>query len=166
MANEPPARVFHAALSLRQNMYVLAGQGGDGSSVEPSKVERFSVTSISWQQPCRLYNQCLPVGYRCMAIASDGENSYMFGGFVGPRESRQRCNTIYEINMISSKCRELIPATAATLPRVRSSCGMVCVNRRLVVYGGAVFDGIATDELFVFDLNTSEKVAIYNALIL
>ena len=157
MEYEPSARWFHAAIATGNSMLVLAGSDGrGGSSIHSSLVERFNATSTTWNQPHHLLNQALPDGYSRMGVTSDGEKLYMFGGSVGGR----LCNTIYEIDVLSLECRELVPATSATSPTARSSCGLVYWNRRFVVYGGAIAAGTPTDELFVFDLNTSEAVTI------
>ena len=157
MEYEPSARWFHAAIATGHSMLVLAGDDGSGgSSIDSSLVERFNATSTTWNQPHHLLNQTLPDDYSHMGVTSDGEKLYMFGGYVG----RQRCNALYKIDVFSLECRELVPATSATSPTARSSCGLVYWNRRLVVYGGAIAAGTPTDELFVFDLNTSEAVTI------
>ena len=99
MEYEPSARYFHAAISMGHTMLVLAGRGSR-SSVDSSVVERFNTTSTTWTQPHRLLNQALPDGYRLMGVTSDGEKLYTFGGFVG----RQRCNTLYEIDLFTLEC--------------------------------------------------------------
>ena len=157
MEYEPSARGFHAAIATGQSMLVLAGNDGSGgSSIDSSLVERFNATSTTWNQPHHLLNQALPDGYSRMGVTSDGEKLYTFGGYVG----RQCCNTLYEIDILSLECRELVPATSATSPTVRSSCSLVYWNRRVIMYGGAIDAFIPIDELFVFDLNTSEAVTI------
>ena len=157
MEYEPSARGFHAAIATGQSILVLAGNDGrGGSSIDSSLVERFNATSTTWNQPHHLLNQALPNGYSHMGVTSDGEKLYMFGGYVGG----QPCNTLYEIDVLSLECRELVPATSPTSPTARSNCGLVYWNRRLVVYGGNIAVGTPTDELFVFDLNTSEAVTI------
>ena len=154
MEYEPSARRYHAAIGTGNSMLVLAGSGG--SSIDSSVVERFNATSTTWNQPHHLLNQALPDDYSHMGVTSDGEKLYMFGGLVGS----QRCNTLFEVDIFSLECRELVPATSATSPTARSHCGLVYWNRRLVVYGGTIAAGTPTDELFVFDLNTSEAVTI------
>ena len=155
MEYEPSARYHHAAIATGNSMLVLAGNDGSGgSSIDSSVVERFNATSTTWNQPHHLLNQALPDDYSRMGVTSDGEKLYMFGGYVG----RQRCNTMYEIDIFSLECRELVAATSATSPTARSYCGLVYWNRRLVVYGGVIAGGTPTDELFAFDLNTSEAV--------
>ena len=157
MEYEPSARWLHAAIATGHTMLVLAGNDGSGGfSINSSLVERFNATSTTWNQPHHLLNQALPDDYSNMGVTSDGEKLYMFGGLVGV----QPCNTVYEIDSFSLECRKLVPATSATSPTARSHCGLVYWNRRLVVYGGTIAVGTPTDELFVFDLNTSEAVTI------
>ena len=153
MATEPPAREFHAALGIGQNMLNMFICAGSGYGVESSVVHKFNLASTSWQEPRRLINRTLPDGYYGMAVASDGENSYLFGGFVGPLGSEQSCNKIYKIN-ISLECKELAPATSVA-PTGRGYSGLVCANRSLISYGGYT-GSIALNDLFVFDLHTGE----------
>lgn len=152
---EPLARFLHAAVGMGHNMFIWGGHDGGLSIFNTSVVERFNVMSTAWQQPRQLHGRSLPEGYRSMAIASDGEKVYMFGGCIPTRPGRtqERLNTLYEIDLISLQCKELVPATLVS-PTARSSSRLVHVNKRLVVYGGTT--GAAIDELFVFDLNTSE----------
>ena len=156
MEFEPSARVFHAALSIGQNMLVLAGEGGDRSSIDSSVVESFNVSLTSWQPQRRLLNQTLPDGYSSMATASDGENVYMFAGRSGVR---QLCNKIYQVNALTLECSELLPATPVC-PTPKEHSALIYWNRTLVSYGGDTNDRTKSNELFVFDLNTSEAVTI------
>lgn len=80
MTSEPSARQRHAALGVGQNMFVWAGESNAPPSLDASVVERFSVTSTSWEQPTQLLNPALPYSYYAMAVASDGENSYLLRG--------------------------------------------------------------------------------------
>ena len=155
MESEPSARWFHAALSIGQNMMVLAGEGG-GRSVDSSIVESFNVSLSSWQPQRHLLNQTLPDGYSRMAATSDGENVYMFAGRSG---SRQLCNKLFQVNGISLECSELLPATPVC-PTPREHSALIYWNRTLVSYGGYTGGLTASNELFVFDLNTSEAVTI------
>ena len=160
MEYEPSARQYHAAISMGNTMLVLAGDGGS-SSVDSSVVERFNptLTRSTWNQPHHLPNPALPDDYSHMGVTSDGaERLYTFGGYIGDR----RCNLVYEIDMVSLECRELAPATSTTSPTAKSSPALVYANRRLVVYGGSIADMTPTDELFVFDLITSEAAMNYD----
>ena len=151
MESEPLARWYHAALSIGQNMVVLAGES-DRSSFNSSIVERFNVSLTSWQPQHHLLNQTLPDGYCRMAAASDGENVYMFAGRSG---AGQLCNKIYEVNAMTLECSEIIPATPVC-PTPRENSTLIYLNRTLVSYGGLTSRGNISNELFVFDLNKSE----------
>ena len=151
---EPSARLGHAAVGCGSNMFVWGGKGDGGDSVVSSSVvERFNVQSTSWQEPRRLRGQSLPDGLRSMAVASDGERAYCFGGFVG--RGSQRCNSLYVLDLSSMQCRQM--ATGGESPTARNGSAMVHYRRQLVVHGGWTGNRVS-DELFVFDLDTSEAI--------
>ena len=150
---EPSARLGHAAVGCGSNMFVWAGDGDGDSVVSSSVVERFNVQSTSWQEPRRLRGQSLPDGLRSMAVASDGERAYCFGGFVG--KGSQLCNSLYVLDLSSMQCR--LMATGGESPTARSWSAMVHYRRQLVVHGGYTGSRVS-DELFVFDLDTSEAI--------
>ena len=151
---EPSARRNHAAVGFGANLFVWAGDGGPGSPVPSSVVERFNVVSTSWQEPRQLRGQSLPDGLRRMAVTSDGEKTYCFGGLVGPLGSRQSHNSLYCLDLSSLVCRVIVPSSESPSPRYDSA--MVHYRRKLVLYGGYTGGGSVSDELFVFDLDTSE----------
>ena len=142
IAREPQARGYHAAVGVGQRFYAWGGHGGD-TSVQASTVECLDVPSATWQEPRQLYR---------MAVTADGERAYSFGGRTGSGYS----NAVYEVNMTSLECRELAPASASPAPSKKCGSGMVHYQHMLVVYGGFTSEGRPTDELHVFDLNTSE----------
>ena len=148
---EPSARYGHATVGSGSNMFVWAGAGGLGSVVSSSVVERFNVQSTSWQEPRHIRGQSPPDGLYAMAVVSDGERAYYFGGFVGGL----LCNSLYVLDLSSMQCRQM--ATGGESPTARSWSAMVHYKRRLVVYGGYTGSG-ASDELFLFDLDTSEAI--------
>ena len=152
---EPSARSGHAAVGSGSNMFVWGGNGGGGSVVSSSVVERFNVQSISWQKPRQISGQSFPDGLRSMAVASDGERAYYFGGYVGG--GNQRCNSLYVLDLSSMQCRQM--ATGGESPTARSRSAMVYYRGQLVVYGGST-GSRASDELFVFNLDTSEAITI------
>ena len=153
---EPSARRSHAAVGCGNNMFVWEGDGR-GSVVSSSVVERFNVQSTSWQEPRLLRGQSLPDCLYAMAVASDGERAYCFGGFVGrgSRRRSQRCNSLYVLDLSSMQYRQM--TTGGESPTARSYSAMVHYRRQLVVYGGRTESGVS-DELFVFDLDTSEAI--------
>ena len=150
---EPSARYGHAAVGSGSNMFVWGGDGGGGSVVSSYVVERFNVQSTSWQEPRHIRGQSPPDGLYAMAVVSDGERAYYFGGYLG--RGSQSCNSLYVLDLSSMQCRQM--ATGGESPTARSWSAMVHYKRRLVVYGGYTGSG-ASDELFVFDLDTSEAV--------
>ena len=150
---EPSARYGHGAVGCGGNLFVWAGDGGRGSPVPSSVLERFNVVSSSWQEPRQLRGQSLPDGFNSMAVASDGEKAYFFGGTA---ESGELHNSLYCLDLSSRLCRKIVPTGASESPSPRYDSAMVHYRRKLVLYGGYTFGGSLTDELFVFDLDTSE----------
>ena len=148
---EPSARYRHAAVSFGRNMLVW---GGEGDSTVPSSVESYSVSPNVWQKPRKLRGQSLPNRLRHMAVASDGERAYFFGGWIDARGLQRRSNALYVLDLSSRWCRELVAANAEESPSPRGFSAMVYRKRTLVLYGGDT--EIISDELFVFDLDTSE----------
>ena len=151
VAREPQARNYHAAVGVGQTLHVWGGDGGD-TSVQASTVECLDVPSATWQEPRQLRGHPLPDRLDSMAVTADGERAYSFGGRTGSGFS----NAVYEVNMTSLECRELAPASASPAPSKKVDSGMVHYQHMLVVYGGFTSEGRRTDELHVFDLNTSE----------
>ena len=159
---EPSARYCHGAVGCGGNLFVWAGDGGRGSRVPSSVLERFNVVSTSWQEPRQLRGQSLPDGLERMAVTSDGERAYCFGGMDG---SGERHNSLYCLDLSSLLSRLIIPTTASESPSPRSSSAMVHWRRKVVLYGGYTGRS-ASDELFVFDLDTSEAyIEYYNTSI-
>ena len=146
---EPSARHGHAGVGCGGNLFVWAGDGGRGSPVPSLVLERFNVVSTSWQEQRQLRGQSLPEGFNSMAVTSDGEKAYFFGGID---ESYTRHNSLYCLDLSSLVCRMIVPSSESPSPRDDSA--MVHYRRKLVLYGGNT--GGVSDELFVFDLDTSE----------
>ena len=153
VAREPRARYYHAAVGVGQTLHVWGGDGRS-TSVQASTVGCLDVPSATWQEPRQLRGHPLPHRLEKMAVTADGERAYSFGGRTGSVYSTA-CNTVYEVNMTSLECRELAPASASPVPSKKTASGMVHYQHKLVVYGGLTSEG-PTDELHVFDLNTSE----------
>ena len=149
VAGEPRARYYHAAVGVGQKLYAW---GGDDARTSASTVECLDVPSATWQEPRQLRGHPLPDRLDRMAVTADGERAYSFGGRTGSGAS----NAVYEVKMTSLECRELAPASASPAPSTKYGSGMVHYQHMLVVYGGYTSEGRPTDELHVFDLNTSE----------
>ena len=153
VAGEPQARYYHAAVGVGQTLYAWGGDGGR-TLVQASTVECLDVPSATWQEPRQLRGHPLPDRLHAMAVTADGERAYSFGGSTGSGKSN--AVYVYEVNMTSLECRELAPASASPAPSKKYGSGMVHYQHMLVVYGGFTSDLHPTDELHVFDLNTSE----------
>lgn len=145
----PPSRFLHATVTVRDCLYVWGGRVDDGLPVLTSTVEKFSVASMKWEDPQNLLVS-LPEGLFAMAIASDGESCYTFGGRTN---SSDYTDTLYQVNPVTGECREIVAANPPPPPRWFSA--MVYHDQKLIVYGGETAQR-ATDDLHVFDLKTSE----------
>ena len=146
---EPSARYSHAGVGCGGNLFVWGGDGSRGSPVPSSALERFNVVSTSWQEPRQLRGQSLPDGLHRMAVTSDGEKAYFFGGRDG---SYKLQNSLYCLDLSSQVCRKMV---ASESPSPRDYSAIVHYRRKLVLYGGYTGRSIS-DELFVFDLDSSE----------
>ena len=148
---EPWPRSHHVAVSAGSKLLIWGGMDWRGL-IEATTVEEFDLLSTAWQEPRKLCGESLPDGFHKMAVAWDETKAYMFGGKdIG----ETRYNDLYEVDLTSLECKKIQPAAgSAPPPSPRSSSSMACVGRQLVVYGG--FDGEeGSDELHVFDLDTS-----------
>ena len=147
---DPSARYHHAAVGFGANLFVWGGNGGFSLPVPSSVIERFNILSVTWNGPRRLLGQSPPDLLDSMAVASDGERAYFFGGLVEPR---RLSNALYVLDLSSLWCRKIV---AAKSPSPRSNSGILYYQRKLVMYGGDAGEG-PSDELFVFDLDSSES---------
>ena len=114
---EPSARYGHGAVGCGGNLFVWAGRGG-GSPVPSSVLERFNVVSTSWQEQRQLRGQSLPDGFNSMAVTSDGEKAYFFGG---RDESYTLHNSLYCLDLSSLVCRMIVPSSEPPSPRYDSA---------------------------------------------
>ena len=152
---QPDARRCHAAVSEEQNMLVWGGENPH-CTLKTSTLEIFNVLSAVWQDSQQFRGQPLYDGHRGMAVASDGEKAYMFGGTTGPFGTQKHCNTLYQFDLTSLECAILEPSIASVSPSAADGSRMVCANRKLVLYGGFTDANLPSDELLMFGLNTSE----------
>ena len=153
--SEPSVRFYHAAVGFDRNMFLWAGTG---SAVSSSVVHSFNAETVSWGEQRELSGQLPPDGWCGMAVACDRERAYgyFFGGIVGPKKSCAYRNTLYALDLLSMQCREIVPTNAA--PSGREHSAMVYYKKKLVVYGGQAGAAAVFDDLFVFDLKTSEAL--------
>ena len=150
MSRQPEPWYDHAAVSIGSKLVVWGGRGDDSATISANTIESFDVSSETWKQPQQLQGS-LPGGLSGMAVTSNGEYAYSFGGQIGST----RINTVYEINMSTLQCRELVPANPSHAPRKISGGCIVHFKDKLLIHGG--FTGHhRTDELHVFDLKNSE----------
>lgn len=100
----------------------------------------------------------LPDNLCNMAVASDGEIAYFFGGRSGSRDKYTYTDSLCKLNLSTLQCTKLVARNHTHAPEKKSHSGMVYFNKALVIYGGstAVTGHEQTDELHVFDLRTSE----------
>lgn len=145
----PQSRVYHTAFGVGQKLYVWGGNSKP--KIQPTIIESFDVLSQAWEKQKQLKG-CLPDGFYDMAIATDGEYVYSFGGRTA---SGAYSNAVYQFNLSTLDCRELIPANPSHAPKKAYGSGLVKLNEKLVVFGG-YNDSRQTDDLHVFDLKTSE----------
>ena len=147
-SREPPPRWVHAAFGVGLKHYLWGGDGGS-AEIQTTKIDIFDVSSTKWEEPQQLQG-ALPESLYNMGVTVDGENAYIFGGWNGSA----RINIVYEINLCTLQCRELLPASRQ-VPKGAIGSRIVCFGDKILVYGGLTVQG-ATDDLYVFDLKKSE----------
>jgi hypothetical protein len=102
-----------------------------GGGVETGVVEGFDVVSAIWRDPRRLHGDPLPPGLQGMAVTTDGEKGYVFGGYTGGK----RFDLLFSIDPTSLDCRELVPsAGSSSRPGARRDSAIVRHERRLVTW--------------------------------
>ena len=107
-------------------------------------METFDVPSETWQQPQEL--RCsLPDNLCAMAVARDNENAYFFGGASGTRLNVTYFNTLYQLNLSTLECKELVPRNPSQAHVKQSDSGMVLFKNKLYysarrVHGGRPFE--------------------------
>lgn len=153
-------RRYHAAASVGQKLYVWAGSDYSGRErVQTTTVERFDVCSESWLESRQLHGK-LPDGLQGMAVTLVDESAYTFGGeaFDSLEEFNVKYfNDLFQINLFTLECKEIVPEPLSQVPKKLSFSGMVHFNHMLVVHGGCCRYGQErTDDVYVFDLRTSE----------
>ena len=145
---EPNARCYHATIASNRQVLVWGGKSS-GEQIKTSAVECFDVVSTTWQETRQL-SLHLPDGLHHMAVAWNEEKAYSFGGVSKSGQT----NDIYEVDKTSLVCKKIIPS-AGSAPFPQSRSAIICSGRRLINYGGFSDTGFS-DEIHVFDLDTSE----------
>ena len=149
--DEPVARDGHAAFAIGQKMMLLAGDG-----CESHVVDTFNIFSMAWKETITLRRNDAPDRLCYMAAVSDGKDTlYTFAGYT---KGGRRINSLYELNVSSMQCTEIVPATG-NIPSPRDSSSMILYDRLLLAYGGRTDDGVSS-ELLVFNLHSSERCIV------
>lgn len=148
-SRQPQPRWRHASFGIGSKHYLWGGLNGSSAKILATQIETFDILSAKWEEPQTLQGS-LPVRLWGMAVTTDGENAYLFGGYDGST----RINNIYEINSRTLQCREIQPAGFSSPPAISRS-RVVYFNEKLVVCGGYTDQGYTYD-LYVFDIKKSE----------
>ena len=147
MAKQPQPRWYHAAFGVGSKHFLW---GGDCSpAIQTAQIETFDVSSAKWQEPLLLKGSP-PGRLYAMAVTTDGDSAYSFGGYVGST----RTNSIYLINTRTLECRHVLPTSSYSPPGVAYSSILV-YNEQLVACGGITDKG-RTNDLYIFDLRKGE----------
>ena len=151
--NNPEPRWKRAAFGVGMKHFVWGGDDGSAAGIPTTHIQTFDVSSTKWKEPQRLQGS-LPDGLRDMAVTTDGECAYLFGGWNG-----STCiNTIYEINSRTLECKEILSASSFSPPALSGS-RIVYQNNKLVVQGGYTDDGRYNDDLYIFDKRSGERLS-------
>lgn len=151
-AKQPPPRNRHAAVGIGQKLHIWGGDGG-AYKIPTSTIHSFDLSSETWEKPREL-DCSLPDALCGMAVATDGESAYFFGGATGSYPATY-FNTLCQVKPSMLECRKLVPAAHSHTPTQKCGSGMVYFSKKLLVHGGYNGDGW-TDELHVFDLTTGK----------
>jgi len=109
-SRQPPPRRHHVAVGVGQKLYIWGGEG-DLLKIQPTSIESFSVLLDTWERPQQLHGS-LPDSLYDVAYTSDGQIAYFFGG----RDGSQYIHTLYEIDLSTQNCRQLIPTNPSRAP--------------------------------------------------
>ena len=147
MAKQPQPRYHHAAFGVGSKHFLWGGN--PSLAIQTAQIETFDVSSAKWQEPLLLKGSS-PGSLYAMAVTTDGDSAYSFGGYVGST----RTNSIYEINTRTLECRHVLPTSSYSPPGVAYS-SILLYNEQLVACGGDTDKG-RTNDLYIFDLRKGE----------
>lgn len=147
----PLPRCSHAAVGIGRKLYVWGGYSS-GSAIGTTALEVFDVPSVTWEEPGVLHGSDIPDGLRGMAVSTDGDTSYTFGGATGSHPYTYY-NRLYQVSPSRRLCQEWQPT--GPLPEKASGSCMVQYQDKLVLQGGHAGQR-RINELHVFDLKKSE----------
>ena len=149
---KPLARFKHAAVGIENTLYLWGGCS-TSAKIQTSILESFDVPFGTWEYPHELRGG-IPDCLNEMAVATDGEYAYTFGGQTGYSPGTY-VNTLYRIDPITLGCRRLVPGNPSHAPKAVVSSRMVHFKDNLVVHGGFDEEN-STNEVHLFDLRKSE----------
>ena len=155
---EPQRRWMHAAFGVGSKHFLWGGEGS--SAIRTAQIETFDVSSAKWQEPLLLKGSP-PGSLDGMAVTTDGDSAYSFGGWDGSTHT----NSIYEINTRTLECRHVLPTSSYSPPGVAHS-SILLYNKQLVAFGGDTDKG-PTNDLYIFDLRKGEcgNSKLYSCLV-
>ena len=153
---QPLPRPWHAAVGIGSKLYVWGGCSSSSTiSTRTLSLETFDVPSVTWEEPQVLHGSDMPEGLRGMAVTSDGQTSYSFGGRAGSHPYTYY-NTLFQVIPSQHLCQELQPTSSSnTAPDKTSASCILQFQDKLVLQGGYTGQS-RTNELYVFDLKESE----------
>lgn len=150
-SREPQPRHDHAAVGVGQKLYVWGGRGRSPEN-QTDTVEVFDVPSVAWQHAEKLRGSLVPGNMWGMAVATDGESAYFFGGSTN---KGTYFDTLFKVDLSTLRCEELKTGKSSSAPKKARDGGMVYFNHKLVIHGG--YTGKHTGDLHIFDLKTGEQ---------
>jgi len=153
---EPLPRAWHAAVGIGSKLYVWGGYTS-GSAIRTKELESFDVLSLTWKDPQVLHGVNIPDGLHAMAVTSDGETGYSFGGATGSAYPFTFYNDLFQVTPSQHLCHNLQSTSSSesdTAPQ-KADSRAVQYRDKLVLHGGYTGQK-RTNELHIFDLKKSE----------
>jgi len=102
----------------------------------------FDLSSETWNESLKLRGS-LPAGLQDVAVTTDGECAYSFGG-IADSKCDSFLDTLYRVQFSTLECTEVPQKNCTHAPVMRCGCGVVFFNHKLVVYGGWTYFAEAT----------------------
>lgn len=154
---QPLPRAWHAAVGVGSKLYVWGGKSDP--AIRTASLDIFDVPAMKWKEPQVLRGSAvMPSELHSMAVTTDGETSYTFGGTAGVRGSSSKTyyNTVFQVTPSQRVCQELQPTSPSRMAPEKAvdSC-IVQYQDKLVLHGGYTGQK-RTKELYLFDLRESE----------
>ena len=88
---QPYPRAWHAAVGVGSKLYVWGGNSDRGPAIRTTALDIFDVPVMKWKEPQVLRGSAvMPSELHSMAVTTDGETSYTFGGTAGVHGSSSK----------------------------------------------------------------------------